>query len=126
MKNRVKIFIIISMALGALSSLSSLLSVDMVIQIISSMFSQFNSYFPIDNFRQIYVILLIIELVACLIVGIYALLTLKNANNRNALIAPGVLLILFNGLFGIIAAIMMFCAKPEDFNDTNVNISNKY
>lgn len=129
MKRTAKILVIISMITGALSGLSSILMSDVIIELFREIFQQLAAELgTIDmnqfiNFFKTYMTIMgVIELVASLAVGAYALLALKNAKSKRSFIAPGVLLILFNGIFGIIAAIMMFCVKPDEFEQPSVEI----
>lgn len=128
MKGTAKIFVIISMIACALSGLSSIFMSDVMLELFRDIFQQIAVELTIDinqflNILKTYITIMgVIELVASLAVGTYALWALKKGKSKRSLIAPGVLLILFNGLFGIIAAIIMFCVKPEEFEQDPVEI----
>ncbi len=129
MKGTAKILVIISMITGALSGLSALLMSDVVLEIFKEVFQQLAAELGtisldqlLEMFKTYLMVFGVIEIVAVLAVGVYALWALKKGKNKRALIAPGVLLIIFGNIFGIIAAIMMFCAKPEEFEQNPVEI----
>lgn len=129
MKRTAKILVIISMITGALSGLSSILMSDVIIELFREIFQQLAAELGtidmnqfIDIFKTYTIVFGVIELVASLAVGAYALLALKKAQSKRSLIAPGVLLIIFGNIFGIIAAIMMFCVKPDEFEQDSVEI----
>ncbi len=129
MKGTAKILVIISMVTGALSGLSALLMSDVVLELFKEILQQLAAELgtiSFDQFLDIFktgmIITGAIEIVGALAVGIYALWALKNGKNKRALIAPGVLLIIFGNIFGIIAAIMMFCVKPEEFEEAQAEV----
>jgi len=127
MKRNAKIFVIISMVIVSISALIDIFASDGVLEIARGIIKEIPEVLEMMDellmlLKTYLLIFGIIELIGCLAVGTYALLALKNAKSKRSLIAPGILLIFFNGLFGIIGAIMMFCVKPDEFEDNVAEI----
>lgn len=128
MKRNAKILVIISMVLVSISGLTTILAVDGLIEFAKTLVQETGAPEAaeigelLNGIKPFIIACGVIELVANLAVGAYALWALSKATNKRQLIAPGVLLILFSGILGIIAAVMMFCAKPEDFEEEKAEI----
>ena len=112
-KKTIKILVIISIVLMVISAITNLFPQDTTIQMYQEIYANVGLNMTAEEVISMLKAQSIIALITSIGSGIYALLVLKKSSMY---IAPGILLIIFNSLLGIIAGIMMLCLKQEEIN----------
>lgn len=115
-KKTIRILVIIGIVIMAISAITNLFPQDTSVKMYQEIYANVGLNLTAENVINILRIQGIITLITSVGASVYALLVLKKATKKSMYIAPGILLIIFNGLFGIIAGIMMLCLKQEEIN----------
>lgn len=115
-KKTIKILVIVSIVLMLISAITNLFPQDTTIQMYQEIYANIGLNMTADAVTNILRMQGIITIITSVGAGVYGLLVLNKATKKSTFIAPGILLIIFNGLFGIIAGIMMLCLKQEEIN----------
>ena len=115
-KKTIKILVIISIVIMVISAITNLFPQETTVQMYQEIYANLGLNLTAENVISMLRTQGIIALLTSVGSGVYALLVLKKATKKSMYIAPGILLIIFNGLFGIIAGIMMLCLKQEEIN----------
>lgn len=116
-KKTIKVLVIISIVLMAISAVTNLFPQETTVQMYQEIYANFWLNLTAKDVISILKTQSIITLITSIGSGVYALLVLKKATKKSMYIAPSILLIIFNSLFGIIAGIMMLCLKQEEINN---------
>ena len=115
-KKTIKILVIISIVLMVISAITNLFPQDTTIQMYQEIYANVGLNMTAEEVISMLKVQSIIALITSIGSSIYALLVLKKSTKKSMYIAPGILLIIFNSLLGIIAGIMMLCLKQEEIN----------
>lgn len=112
-KKTIKILVIISFVIMAISAFTNIFPQESTINSYQEIYANFGLNLTAESVASLVRFVGIINLIGAIATSVYALLVLFKAKKKSAYIAPGILLIIFNGLVGIVAGIMMLCIKQE-------------
>ena len=116
MKNKIRTLVIVSIVFMVFIGFLYIFPQDVTISSYQTTFAQMGFNFITEDTKNVLILSGIATLITSIGTSVYALLVLKKATKKSVFIAPGILLIIFNGLFGIIAGIMTLCLKQEEIN----------